>query len=134
MAESTKETILFLLIVQLQMTVYLFDKYVMLWISKQQQKNHLVVWFLQNQIIQKMNMIVLSSETISKINIIVFSSQIIASIVYNFHIHLHLDSLAIYMYTSLTSRSRMSLADCCTKPTRRSQSETDREHRNSLQF
>ena len=78
-------------------------------------------------------MIVFSSETISKINIIVFSSQIVASF-YNFHIHLHLDYLAIYIYTSLTNRSRMSqlLADYCTKPTRRSQ--TDREHRNSLQF
>ena len=72
----------------MQMTEYLFDKYLRLWISKQKKKKkkkkkkkHLVVGFLQNQIIQKMNMIVLSSETISKINIIVFFSQIIASFI-----------------------------------------------------
>ena len=65
----------------MQMTEYLFDKYLRLWISKQPKKKHLVVGFLQNQIIQKMNMIVLSSETISKINIIVFFSQIIASFI-----------------------------------------------------
>ena len=47
-------------------------------------------------------------------------------IVKTFHIDLNLDSLAIYIYTSPTNRSQM------TKSSYHSQ--TDREHRNSLQF
>ena len=95
------------------MNVYLFDKYIRLWIIK---KKHLVVGFRQNQIIQKTNMIVLSSETIRKINIIVFSSQIIGSFIIFISICIWIPLRYSSTQHSRTDLTRMSQLHVAHKP------------------